>query len=170
MTEARLITAAVVFSYRLGAALMLPVTGGAAQVALLADHDLHGAFQIALIVSATGYLLIGIGFLAAVLLSKHQQLKKRALRDPLTGLLNRRGLEQALHSMSGLADRQGKPISVIALDIDHFKQINDTYGHDGGDHVLQSLSDVFRSAIRDSDVCCRLGGEEFVITAPYRAF
>ena len=150
----------------IGAALTLAVAGGAVQVALLAAHDLPGAFQIALIVSATGYLLLGIGFLVTVLLSKHQQLTKLALRDPLTSLLNRRGLEQALCSMSGLAGRQGKPMSAIAIDIDHFKQINDTYGHDCGDQVLQSLSDALRNTIRDSDVCCRLGGEEFVIVLP----
>jgi diguanylate cyclase (GGDEF)-like protein len=87
------------------------------------------------------------------------KLKSDVKTDPLTGLNNRRELTSTLEAWT----REQRIFSVIALDIDHFKRINDTYGHDIGDHVLQTLAQLMREASRADDVLCRVGGEEFLV-------
>jgi diguanylate cyclase (GGDEF)-like protein/PAS domain S-box-containing protein len=95
-----------------------------------------------------------------------EQLRERAIRDPLTNLFNRRNLEETLDQELAKADRKAYTLSLIMMDIDHFKSINDTYGHKTGDQALQSLADLIRSRIRRSDTACRFGGDEFVIVMP----
>jgi diguanylate cyclase (GGDEF)-like protein/PAS domain S-box-containing protein len=95
-----------------------------------------------------------------------EQLRERAIRDPLTNLFNRRNLEETLDQELAKADRKTYPVSLIMMDIDHFKCINDTYGHKAGDQVLQTLADFILSCIRRSDTACRFGGDEFVIVMP----
>jgi diguanylate cyclase (GGDEF)-like protein len=75
-------------------------------------------------------------------------------------------MELALQISLASAQRSGQCISAINLDIDHFKEINDRYGHDGGDFVLRQIADILLNYSRPDDVCCRLGGEEFVIIMP----
>jgi diguanylate cyclase (GGDEF)-like protein len=87
-------------------------------------------------------------------------------RDPLTGLLNRRGFEQQLAEEAARSDRYGRPMAVAMLDIDRFKSINDTHGHDGGDAVLRALGEMLASVLRETDTPARLGGEEFVVLMP----
>jgi two-component system, cell cycle response regulator len=89
-----------------------------------------------------------------------------AITDGLTGLHNRRYLERHLASLVLQAMARSKPLSVLVLDIDHFKAINDTYGHAAGDDVLRELSRRLRKAVRGIDLACRMGGEEFVIAMP----
>lgn len=132
---------------------------------LIAD-DASLAYGIILIASSTGFMLVGIGFLTSILINEHRQLKLLTLKDPLTGLLNRRGMEFAVNVSLNSAQRSNKCISAIAIDIDYFKNINDTYGHDGGDRVLQELGNILLDYTRKHDVCCRLGGEEFIIVQP----
>jgi two-component system cell cycle response regulator len=86
--------------------------------------------------------------------------------DPLTGLNNRRFLENHLAATLEQARVRHKPVSLMILDIDHFKQVNDTYGHQAGDEVLKGFSDRIRRIIRGGDLLCRLGGEEFVVVMP----
>lgn len=90
-------------------------------------------------------------------------LKNQAIRDPLTGLFNRRYAEETLARELLSAARKQTPLSVIFLDLDHFKRINDTYGHDAGDVVLQSLGTFLKTHTRGHDVACRYGGEEFLL-------
>jgi diguanylate cyclase (GGDEF)-like protein/PAS domain S-box-containing protein len=93
-------------------------------------------------------------------------LRNQATHDTLTGLYNRRYLDEMLAREVQRAARTKSPLSVVMLDIDHFKTFNDTWGHDAGDHVLKEFAAILRSAIRSSDVVCRYGGEEFVLVLP----
>lgn len=91
------------------------------------------------------------------------QLRDQAVRDPLTGLYNRRFLAEASVARIELARRQATAIAIVLIDIDHFKQINDSHGHGRGDEVLQQFAALLRERMRRSDVICRFGGEEFVL-------
>jgi len=92
-------------------------------------------------------------------------LKSMAERDPLTGLYNRNKLEQRLPNILAIAERLKTPISFIILDIDHFKKVNDRYGHAVGDRILIHLANVLRRNVRESDMVFRWGGEEFLVLA-----
>jgi two-component system cell cycle response regulator len=89
-----------------------------------------------------------------------------AVTDALTGLYNRRYLETHLASLIEHAVNRGKSLAVLTLDVDFFKSVNDTHGHDAGDRVLQEISGRIRSSIRNIDLACRTGGEEFVVVLP----
>lgn len=89
-----------------------------------------------------------------------------AITDALTGLYNRRRFRDVLASEFERARRYGTPFSLVMLDIDHFKKINDTFGHDVGDAVLREVSDVLLKSIREIDTASRYGGEEFMIILP----
>ena len=89
-----------------------------------------------------------------------------AILDPLTALHNRRYMTSHLRTLFEESSQRGKPISVLLLDIDHFKTVNDSYGHDAGDEVLREFAARVRRNIRGIDLACRLGGEEFVVVMP----
>ena len=89
-----------------------------------------------------------------------------AVTDQLTGLYNRRYLASHMSAMFDRAFWTGKPLSLMIMDLDHFKAVNDTYGHDAGDKVLQDFADRIRSSVRGIDLACRYGGEEFLIAMP----
>ena len=93
-------------------------------------------------------------------------LREMALRDGLTGMYNRRYLEDALNRELHRAERSGKPVSVVMIDIDHFKRFNDKHGHDAGDFVLSAVARAITKSIRPSDIACRYGGEELAIVFP----
>jgi diguanylate cyclase (GGDEF)-like protein len=101
--------------------------------------------------------------LALANLRLRDTLKSQSIRDPLTGLFNRRFLEESLERECRRAIRASRPLSVMMLDIDHFKRFNDTFGHDAGDAVLREVGAVLRSFFRGEDVACRYGGEEFAL-------
>ena len=89
-----------------------------------------------------------------------------AITDALTGLFNRRYMENHLATLIEQAGARGKPLAVLVLDIDYFKSINDTHGHDAGDDVLRDFALRIKRSIRGIDLACRCGGEEFVIVMP----
>lgn len=96
----------------------------------------------------------------------HEQLQYQAIHDPLTGLYNRLFLNENLERELLLAERQGYQVSVVMSDLDHFKTINDCYGHQAGDAVLKVFADIMRRHARASDLDCRYGGEEFFLVLP----
>lgn len=104
--------------------------------------------------------------LAIANLILRETLQHQSIRDPLTGLFNRRYLEESLTQEIQRAQRHQHPIGVIMLDIDHFKQVNDTYGHDAGDLALQAVGQILRERVRGSDIACRYGGEEMTLILP----
>ncbi len=99
-------------------------------------------------------------------LQLQETLRYQSLRDPLTGLFNRRFLEESLAREIDRAKRKKQFIGIIMIDIDHFKRFNDTYGHEAGDLVLQTVGNHLKKHIRQYDVACRYGGEELVIVMP----
>lgn len=103
--------------------------------------------------------LIEIGILQS-------KLREQAIRDPLTNLFNRRYLEETLERELSRAAREGYSVCVIMIDVDHFKRVNDTYGHEAGDEVLKSLAITLSEQCRRGDFACRYGGEEFVVVMP----
>lgn len=94
---------------------------------------------------------------------EHQKAKQLALIDNLTGLGNRAALDNALHRELRLAERHKWELSLLAIDLDHFKAINDKYGHSRGDQVLRQVADAIQTVCRGSDLTFRYGGEEFVV-------
>jgi diguanylate cyclase (GGDEF)-like protein/PAS domain S-box-containing protein len=95
-----------------------------------------------------------------------EKLRLQSIRDPLTGLLNRRFLEESMPRELGLAHREVQPLAVLMLDVDHFKRFNDTYGHEAGDQALRLIGHQLESEFRGSDIACRYGGEEFAVVMP----
>lgn len=128
--------------------------------------------------STYGVFAVTFGFLAAVSLSSvaayrsirernrmEDRLRELAETDPLTKCYNRRSMFRFLDAEADRANRYGRPFSVILLDLDRFKSVNDTHGHDTGDSVLAYYSDLVRQNIRGSDIFARYGGEEFLVIA-----
>jgi diguanylate cyclase (GGDEF)-like protein len=97
---------------------------------------------------------------------EYEELYEQARRDSLTGLANRRVLEERLETFLEIARRHGHPLTLASMDLDHFKQINDTFGHARGDEVLQQIGRVLAGNIRNSDLLVRMGGDEFMLVLP----
>jgi diguanylate cyclase (GGDEF)-like protein len=90
-------------------------------------------------------------------------LKEQSIIDPLTGLYNRRFLKETINTITAQIKRSGTTLGILAIDVDYFKQVNDTYGHDAGDKVLMEVAKTIKSSIRESDIAVRYGGEEFLV-------
>ena len=104
--------------------------------------------------------------LAVANMNLREALRAQSIRDPLTGWFNRRYMEETLEREISRAARNRRPLALIMLDVDNFKQFNDSFGHEAGDLALQNLCDRLKSHVRNEDVACRLGGDEFVLVLP----
>ena len=101
-----------------------------------------------------------------ILRNRIEESVEQAITDGLTGLHNRRYMETHLATLVSQAHESGRPVSLLIADIDHFKRVNDTHGHDAGDTVLREFATRFRRNTRGVDLACRMGGEEFVVIMP----
>ena len=97
---------------------------------------------------------------------RYDRIRREVVTDPLTNLYNRRFFEQRAQEEIERSIRHHVPMTLLMLDIDHFKRINDTYGHQTGDRVLQSVAQYLRESVRQTDICARYGGEEFILLLP----
>ncbi len=97
---------------------------------------------------------------------RYEQAREMALRDPLTGLYNRRYFQDALERESDSALRYSSPLALLLIDVDHFKPVNDRYGHQEGDRALKLVGASIARTVRGADIACRVGGEEFAVIAP----
>jgi diguanylate cyclase (GGDEF)-like protein/PAS domain S-box-containing protein len=104
--------------------------------------------------------------LALANIKLRETLKNQSIRDPLTGLFNRRYMEESLERELSRCQRKQEPLSIVMIDVDHFKRFNDTFGHEAGDAVLRKLGQFLQSHIRGSDMACRYGGEELTLILP----
>src|SRR5690606_26583206 len=97
---------------------------------------------------------------------KYEALRAQVTRDPLTGVHNRGFFDETLHAQVAAARRSRAPLTVMIVDVDRFKLINDTYGHSEGDRALREIAQTLARVARTSDVVCRYGGEEFCLILP----
>ncbi len=146
------------FFFGLGLAVVhLAVALGALTTAVVLRGDVALPTVLALDVVALGLAVVTRGLVLRA---------SSASRDPLTGLANRRGFDQALHDRMLAAARTGEPVSAALLDLDHFKLVNDSRGHDAGDRVLREVAAVWEQALPASTVLARHGGDEFALLLP----
>jgi diguanylate cyclase (GGDEF)-like protein len=96
-------------------------------------------------------------------LKLRESLRHQSICDPLTGLSNRRFMEESLEREFSRAKRSGGSLAMLMMDLDHFKRFNDTFGHQAGDTILRALGDLLRGSTRGQDIACRYGGEEFAL-------
>ncbi len=169
----------VMFNDRLGRRSVVVISAGvfAALLALRAvapEVGAGGAVGGALAV-VLRYANLAIPLVALALVSFHfrsastsaeRRMESMALTDPLTGLLNRRSMEQRLREAAHGFARSGRPFSVVMADVDHFKRVNDVHGHAVGDRVLRAVATLFGEGLRAHDAVARWGGEEFLLLLP----
>ena len=151
-------------------------TDHALEIPMLARGEILGLLQIyadgdeaeerLLKVKGLGMALADAMSLALSNIALREKLRGQALRDPLTGLYNRRYMEDALERFARLAEREGREFSVIMIDLDHFKRLNDQFGHAKGDAVLRDSAALIVHQLRETDVACRYGGEELIVLLP----
>jgi len=109
---------------------------------------------------------VNCAYSALVSLHLLAEAERQGMTDALTGLYNRRSMDRLLEREVALAERHGHPLSLVMIDMDHFKQINDAHGHAAGDHILRAFADCVRITLRRTDLAFRYGGDEFVIALP----
>ena len=127
------------------------------------EHNLATLYSLTVIAHATVFVMTGLGLITTLLVDEKKRYLELSLKDPLTGLYNRRGLQFIIEQQQLFSPSQTSSLFACVVDIDYFKRINDSYGHDGGDLVLEVFSDLMKHHLKKEDLCCRLGGEEFLL-------
>lgn len=156
-----LVLTALIFIFIIGYGAYIPVFWGSHEK--LADLVVPAVFFL----GACFVLVVNFLSLETTRDVQHMSvLEQESITDPLMGIYNRRYLERRLTSEVARASRYGMPLSVLLLDIDHFKRINDSYGHQVGDVVLAELAQLIVNTVRTTDIVTRYGGEEIMVIAP----
>ncbi|TKT82840.1 GGDEF domain-containing protein [Aquamicrobium sp. LC103] len=128
------------------------------------EHFYESLYWITLTSSAALFLLtFALSLVTAIAIDLLDELRRESLTDPLSGLLNRRGFEEGALEAISHARRKHMPVALVACDLDHFKSINDTYGHACGDKVIATFAECIRATLRNQHLVGRVGGEEFAI-------
>jgi diguanylate cyclase (GGDEF)-like protein len=170
MNEAQLYPVALILLYRIQRRWALPLVTVLALVLTFLGYVLDPPADIWDGITNrvfSAIVIVGTALCLAKLTQYERRLLLQSMTDPLTGLLNRRSFMDLSGKEETRARRHGNPFSVLMLDIDHFKKINDTYGHPVGDLAIKALADVCSKALRPHDILARYGGEEFVLTLPH---
>ena len=149
------------------AALMMVLGVGSALYLWLARGNFALAQAVAFGSYSAAYVLVAMGFMASMLIEYQQNLSHLATKDPLTQLLNRRGLENALHVTLAEASRAQTPTAAVMTGIDHCKEVNGNFGNDAGDQVIRLVARCLQRLSRASDVVARTGGDEFLLILPH---
>lgn len=133
----------------------------------LANPELQSIYdQITFMTLPAGYTGMAIFLLFVLASDLSEELRELAISDQLTGLLNRRGFSEQAAMAYATSRRTDRPISVVVTDIDRFKQINDEFGHSGGDEALFAFAELLKLGRREEDITARIGGEEFALILP----
>lgn len=150
--------------------------GTVLEIPMIARGEIMGLFQLFADGEDAEAKLEGVTGLASAIadgmslalanMGLREKLRNQALRDPLTGLYNRRYMEDCLQRFVRLADRENREVSVVMVDLDHFKKLNDEHGHAFGDAVLRDTAMAIVGGLRETDIVCRYGGEELVVILP----
>jgi predicted signal transduction protein with EAL and GGDEF domain len=143
----------------------LPInqSGSAGAIVQMVTSREEGDLASRLVPFVSVYLREAGPVLEAKRLMEH--LRENSLRDPMTGLYNRRFLEDYVGALVNSSQRRKSAFSVLMLDLDYFKQVNDTHGHEAGDKVIKTLADILARSVRSSDIAVRYGGEEFLLVS-----
>jgi diguanylate cyclase (GGDEF)-like protein len=144
-------------------AVLAEVAAESAEASTLVDIDVGPAEELSRVLEEARETLVT---LSLQINSERQQLEDTSRKDALTGLFNRAHLDRVLPQAFRIALENNRPLSLVFCDVDHFKKVNDTYGHPVGDVVLRNVADQMRTSIRDNDILARFGGEEFVLILP----
>jgi diguanylate cyclase (GGDEF)-like protein len=155
--SARFSSRGIALGTSIALALLLAVGFGVDSAAVLADPTL---------LLAPTSLIVAVALLSTALMQSDVQHRSESVVDPLTGMLNRTALTTRANELAEQSKMTGHPVSVIVCDVDHFKAINDEYGHARGDAVLKDLAYLLRKRLRAFDLAYRIGGEEFLVLLP----
>jgi diguanylate cyclase (GGDEF)-like protein len=158
----------VSLGYRVGAAA-LALRAVAVVVDPVSSVDLRGEGPVPALSALAAFvvtLMTSFGFLLMHRERTQAEIEQLAMLDPLTGIFNRRSFFDLADRVLSHAKRHDRPLSLVLLDVDHFKRINDTHGHPTGDAVLQHVVDIVQACLRKSDLLARYGGEEFCLLLP----
>ena len=140
-------------------AVALPLVAAAAVEPAGSPSPLHG-------LAVAGSSVAVLHALRVRLVAEREAMRRSALRDPLTGIANRRGLDERIAYEVARHGRERRRFAVVAIDLDGFKRVNDRFGHHAGDELLRDVADALAGAVREQDTVARLGGDEFCVLAP----
>jgi diguanylate cyclase (GGDEF)-like protein len=138
-------------------------TGNAETLALMASNQVQA---LSFLTSIVCLVILSLGLVVMTKERADERNRVLAMQDELTGLTNRRSILDALEQQLAMARRSGQPLSLLMLDLDHFKRVNDSFGHLAGDAVLRQVAAGIASRLRTQDIAGRYGGEEFLVILP----